>query len=160
MSDPCGARSGRSVGRGAGAGTARGQLSLSAVEAGIGVLFVLTVAATFGLGLPDAGTTEAQLDAYAEDAATVLANEPPRHAGETRLAEIAGDGGPGNATGLEREGAALERRLERILDDNLLYRVEVTGVGAVGHERPAGTPAGSASVLTRNGEVVIRVWYG
>lgn len=137
-----------------GAGLAdRGQLSLSAVEAGLGVLFILTVAAIFGLGLPDAGTTEAQLDAYAADTGTVLANEPPRHAGETRLAEVAE-----SPEAFDREREALERRVDRILPDNLMYRVE-TPHGAVGYQQPSGIAIGQATMSTREGDVVIRVWY-
>lgn len=131
----------------------RGQLSLAAVEAAVGVLFVLTVAAIFGLGLPDPGTTEAQLDAYAEDTATVLANEPPRHAGDTRLSEVTRD-----EEAFDRERDALERRVERILEDNLMYRID-TKYGSVGYERPTGVALGRAAVPTRNGEVVIWVWY-
>lgn len=131
----------------------RGQLSLAAVEAAVGVLFILSVATIFGLGLPDAGTTEAQLDAYAEDTATVLANEPPRHAGETRLAEITR-----SEDAFERERAALDRRVDRILADNLMYHVE-TAHGSIGYEKPTGVELGRAAVPTRNGEVAIWVWY-
>ncbi|WP_430505238.1 DUF7262 family protein [Haloparvum sp. PAK95] len=131
----------------------RAQLSLAAVEAGIGVLFILTVAAVFGLGLPATGATEAQLDAYAEDTATVLANEPPRHAGETRLAEVAQ-----SPAALEREREGLDRRVDRILPANLLYRIE-TPHGSVGFEQPAGVAVGRAAVPTRNGTVSITVWY-
>lgn len=131
----------------------RAQLSLAAVEAGIGVLFILTVAAVFGLGLPETGATEAQLDAYAEDTATVLANEPPRHAGETRLAEVAQ-----SPAALEREREGLDRRVDRILPENLLYRIE-TPHGSVGFEQPSGVAVGRAEVPTRNGTVAITVWY-
>lgn len=133
--------------------TARGQLALSVVEAGIGLLVVIAVVSAFGLGLPDPGTTEAQLDAYAEDAATVLANEPPRHAGETRLAEVTR-----SAAAFRRERDALDRRVDRILPDNLLYRIE-TPHGAVGYRKPSGVALGRAAVPTRGGEAVIWVWY-
>lgn len=133
--------------------TERAQLSLPAVEAGIGVLLVLAVVATFALPVADGDTTEAQLDSYASDAATVLAGEPPRHGGATRLSEVAR-----SAESFEREHEALERRVERILPDNLLYRVE-TPHGAVGYRVPAGVPVGVATVPTGHGEVTIRVWY-
>lgn len=138
--------------RGAPAGE-RGQLSLPMIEVAVGVLFVLTVAGIFGLGFPDPGVAEAQLDAYADDAATVLANEPPRHGGETRLAEVTR-----SPEAFERERDALDRRVDRILSDNLMYRVE-TQHGAVGYEKPAGVSLGRAAVPTRHGEVVIWVWY-
>lgn len=131
----------------------RGQLSLSLVEAAIGVVFVVGVAVSFGLALPDPGATEAQLDAYAADATTVLANEPPRHADETRLTEVTA-----SEAAFEREGEALDRRIDRILPDNLLYRV-TTDYGSVGMTPPRGTPTGHAVVATPGGEVVVEVWY-
>jgi hypothetical protein len=137
---------------GAGRGQ-RGQLSISAVEAGVGVVFVLAVAAGFGLGVPTPDAREIQLDAYAEDAATVLAQEPPRHAGVSRLSEVAR-----SSDAFERERDALRRRVDRLLTDNLLFRVE-TPHGAGGFRRPVGVPVGEATVTTLHGDVTIRVWY-
>ena len=134
-------------------GRDRGQLSLSLLEAGVGVLFLLTVAMGFALGVPQPDTSEPQLDSYAEDAATVLASEAPRHQGTTRLAEVVAS----NAS-FRRERAALDRRVERILPDNLMYRVE-TPHGAVGFRKPATATVGRATVTTVNGDVTIRVWY-
>jgi hypothetical protein len=131
----------------------RGQLSLPAVEVGVGVVLVVGVLTTFALGVPAADTREPQLDAYAEDAAAVLSDESPRHRGATRLAEVVRT--PGS---FERERAALERRVDRILPDNLLFRVE-TPQGTAGYERPPGVAVGSATVTTANGDVTIRVWY-
>lgn len=131
----------------------RGQVSLSLVEAGIGVVFVLTVAIGFALGVPAPDTREPQLDLYAQDAATVLAGEGPRHQGTTRLAEMVASEGT-----FRREQDELDRRVDRTLPDNLLYRVE-TEHGAVGFEKPAGVPVGRAEVSTVNGDVTIWVWY-
>ena len=131
----------------------RAQLSLSVIEAGIGVVFILAVMMGFALGVPTPNTETPQLNAYAEDTTTVLANEPPRHAGETRLAEVTR-----SPAAFERERNALETRVDRILDDNLMYRVE-TPHGSVGYERPASVPAGHATVPTANGEVTIWVWH-
>lgn len=131
----------------------RGQLTLPAVEAAMGVVFVLGVAVTFGIALPDAGTTEAQLDTYARDAGTVLSGEPPRHGGATRLAEVSR-----SPAAFDRERDALDRRVGDILGDNLMYRV-VTPHGSVGDPRPRDVPLGRAAVPTRNGEVVLWVWY-
>jgi hypothetical protein len=131
----------------------RGQLSLPAVEAGIGVMLVLGVVAMFTLVPPDADTRVSQLDTYASDTATVLAGEPPRHGGTTRLAELVR-----SSESFERERAAFERRVERILPDNLLYRVE-TPHGSLGYRQPAGVAVGVATVPTANGDVTIRVWY-
>ena len=134
-------------------GRERAQLSLSAIEAGVGVVLILAVAAGFGLGLPQPGTREAQLDAYADDAATVLSREPPRHAGATRLAEVARS----NAS-FDREKAALERRVDRILPANLMFRVR-TPHGTVGYRRPTGVPVGQRTLTTLHGDVTIWVWY-
>lgn len=131
----------------------RGQLSLSVVEAAIGVVFVLAVALGFALGVPAADTRTPQLNAYAADAATVLANEPPQHAGETRLAEVTR-----SQDAFDREHEALDRRVARILGENLLYRL-ATPHGAVGYRRPTGAATGRATVPTRGGEVTIWVWY-
>lgn len=131
----------------------RGQLSLSVAEAGIGVVLVLAVAMGFAYDLPDPDTRDAQLETYAEDAVTVLAGEPPRHQGTTRLAEIAH-----SSEAFERERSALDRRVDRILPDNLMYRIE-TPHGAVGFRKPAGVAVGKATVTTVNGDVTVRVWY-
>lgn len=135
-------------------GRERGQLSLSVVEAGVGVLFVVAVASAFAFGTPVGGVGEqAQLDAYAQDAATVLANEPPQHGDATRLAEVAV-----SERTFERERGALERRVDRILPDNLMFRVR-TPHGAVGHVRPSNAAVGVARVPTGNGRVTMWVWY-
>ena len=133
--------------------TERGQLSLSLVEASVGVVFLLAVAMGFAVGVPAPNTREPQLDRYAEDAATVLAGEPPRHQGSTRLAEILASN-----ESFSREQGALERRVARILPDNLMYRVE-TPHGSVGFRKPAATPVGRGAVTTANGTVTIWVWY-
>lgn len=131
----------------------RGQLSLPVVEAAIGVTLVLAVATAFALGVPAPDTRTAQLEAYADDAATVLAGEPPRHRGATRLSEVTR-----SPDAFERERDALDRRVDRILPDNLLYRVE-TPHGAVGFQRPADVPVGRATVTSLNGPVTVEVWY-
>lgn len=132
---------------------AKGQLSLSVVEAGVGVLFVLSVTAGFALGLPAPATAETQLDAYAADTITVLSTEPPRHRAATRLSEVVN-----SSESFERERDALDRRVERILPDNLMYRLE-TPHGTVGFRRPSSGVAGRASVATASGEVTVWVWY-
>jgi len=131
----------------------RGQLSISAVEAAIGVLLLFATTATFALGVPDAGSDQAQLDEYAGDAASVLSREPPRHGGSTRLAEVSR-----SRSAFERERDALERRVERILPENLLFRV-ATPHGAVGFQRPADAPTGRATVPTPSGRITLWVWY-
>ncbi|MFB6206455.1 MAG: hypothetical protein ABEJ05_08025 [Haloglomus sp.] len=134
-------------------GDARGQLPMPAVEGALAVVLVLGVAAGFALGVTQPDTSEPQLDAYAEDAATILASEPPRHRDGTRLAEAAR-----SSAALERERAALRRRVRRILPENLMFRVE-TPHGAVGFAKPARVTTGVATTPTRHGPVTIRVWY-
>ncbi|MEF8774130.1 MAG: hypothetical protein V5A23_09825 [Halobacteriales archaeon] len=136
-----------------GGGSARGQLSLSTVEAAVGVVLILGVAVGFALGVPAPDGRAAQLDAYARDAATVLSGEPPRHGGATRLSELTR-----SASSFDRERAALRRRVDRILPDNLLFRV-TTPHGSVGFRTPAGATVGTATVTTAGGEVRIEVWY-
>lgn len=131
----------------------RAQLPMPAVEGALAVLLILGVAAGFTLGVTHPDTREPQLDAYARDAATILASEPPRHRGGTRLAEVTR-----SAAALDRERAALRRRVERILPDNLMFRVE-TPHGAVGFAKPTGAATGVATTPTRHGPVTIRVWY-
>lgn len=131
----------------------RAQLPLSVIEAGVGLLLLLSITAGFALGVAPADTRSPQLEAYATDAATLLANEEPRHAGQTRLGEVAA-----SESAFERERDALERRVDRILPDNLMYRVE-TPHGAVGQRLPSNVATGAATVATASGDVTVRVWY-
>lgn len=131
----------------------RGQVSLSLVEASVGVVFILAVTSIFATGVPGAAERPAQLDAYAEDVATVLASEPPRHADETRLAEVSA-----SPAAFARERDALERRVTRLVPENLLYRVE-TPHGSVGYRPPDGVGIGVATIPTPSGRVTVRVWY-
>lgn len=133
----------------------RGQASVTAVEAAVGVLLVTSLAFAFALGEPGDPdpATQAQLDAYADDATTLLSHEQPRHAEQTRLAEVIA-----SPDAFDREAEALERRVEEILPENVLFRVE-TAYGNVGHPLPAEVRTGTATVPTTNGDVTIRVWY-
>lgn len=131
----------------------RGQVPLAAIEAAIGVLLLLTLAFGFSLGVAPADTTSPQLDAYAQDAATILQNEQPSHAGQSRLAELTR-----SRSAFGRERASLHRRASRLLPENVLFRIE-TRHGTVGHRLPSGVPTGTATVTTASGTVTIRVWY-
>lgn len=131
----------------------RGQLSLSVVEAGLGVVLVLGVAIGFALPVQEPADRPSQLDAYARDAGTVLAGEPPRHGGTVRLSEVVR-----SEDAFRRERDALRHRVDRILPDNLMFRVG-TPHGAVGYQRPAGVAVGVATVTTGHGDVRIEVWY-
>lgn len=131
----------------------RGQAPVTVVEAGIGVLLLTAVSFTFVLGVPAADTTETQLDVYARDAATLLANEPPRHADQTRIAEVVS-----SEASFDREKGALRRRVGRILPANVMFRVE-TEHGTVGHPLPDDVPTGTATITTSEGDATLRVWY-
>ena len=131
----------------------RGQLSLTVIEAAVGVVLILGVAMGFALAMPGPADQATQLDAYARDGATVLANEPPRHADETRLSEVLR-----SEEAFEREKGALETRVDRILPDNLLFRV-ITPHGEAGYRQPDGVPTGVATTTTTEGEITIEVWY-
>lgn len=134
-------------------GNSRAQLSLTIVEAGIGVVLIFGVTMGFALGVPTAHTRGTQLDMYAKDAGTVLVNDAPRHGGTTRLAEIID-----SPDSFRREKATLKHRVDRILPDNLMFRME-TPYGSVGYRKPAGVPIGASTVTTTNGDVTIWVWY-
>lgn len=131
----------------------RGQLPLSLLEVAVGVVLVLSVVATLALGVPAPETSERQLDAYADDAVTLLANEPPEHAGATRLSEMLA-----SSDHFDRERGTLDRRIDRILPDNLMFRLE-TPHGTVGYAMPAGVVEGRSTATTVNGSVTLRVWY-
>ncbi|MFC6951752.1 DUF7262 family protein [Halorubellus litoreus] len=134
-------------------GADRGQLSLSAVEGAVGVLLVLGALASFFAGVPAPADERAALDATASDAATVLSGENPRHAGATRLAEVAR-----SPDAFERERDALRRRVAAVLPENVLFEVR-TPHGTVGFDPPDDVAVGVATVPTRYGDVTIRVWY-
>ncbi|MFB6311441.1 MAG: hypothetical protein ABEH64_09720, partial [Salinirussus sp.] len=117
----------------------RAQAPLSIIEAGIGLLILVALGASFVVAAPAAPPEHPQLDAYAEDALVILDQEPPRHAGETRLREVIR-----SATSFDREKDALRRRTIRILPENLMFRME-TPYGLIGHRLPDGVPMGTAS---------------
>lgn len=131
----------------------RAQLPVSLLEAALGIVLVLGVVLGFALGVPSADTREPQLDAYATDTATILSEEPPRHGDATRLSEVVQ-----SDAAFQREQGALQQRVDRILPDNLMFRVE-TPHGEVGYRVPGGVATGYATVTTTEGAVTIRVWY-
>lgn len=128
---------------------------MSALEAVIGVLLLVSLALVFALGVPgaDEAETEVQLETFADDAATILANEPPRHAEQTRLSEVVA-----SQAAFDRERGELERRIDRLLPDNLMFQVD-TEYGTIGQPIPAGVQTGTTTVMTVNGPVTLEVWY-
>lgn len=131
----------------------RAQLPMSTIEAAIGVLLVFGVTMGFALGVPGPDGTSTQLDAYAHDAAVLLADESPRHGEQTRLAEVLA-----SEDRFDREAEDLADRVDRILTDDLMFAVE-TPHGRIGYSPPANAPVGAATVSTVNGDATIRVWY-
>lgn len=126
----------------------RAQLSLSLLEAAVGVLLVFAVTTTFTVGVPPPAANGAQLDAYAEDTAVLLANEPgPRLAGVVA-----------SRANFTAERDALADRAEQLLPAAVLYRIE-TPRGSLGYPRPAGVTAGVARVGTPDGTVTVWTWY-
>ena len=131
----------------------RAQLSLSVVEATLGLLFVVAVATGFTLSPPDPGVEETQLDHYAGDVGRLLAHEPAPNA-RTSLLAVASRSPERFVTVRE----TLRERTDDALPATVLYRVE-TPQGAVGYRPPDGVPVGRATVPTLAGQVTIRVWY-
>lgn len=131
----------------------RAQLPVSLLEAALGVVVILGVALGFAIGVPSADTREPQLTAYAEDATTVLASEPPDHQNATRLGEILA-----SEQSFQRERGELRQRTDAILPDNVMFRVE-TPHGTVGFPVPGNVATGEATVTTVGGALTIRVWY-
>jgi len=131
----------------------RAQLPLSLVEVALGATLILGVTLGFALATPAPDTRGPQLTAYAEDTATLLQTDPARHDGRTRLSEIVAD-----RQSFQRERGSLERRVERILPENVLFAVR-TPYGSVGTPVPRQTTTGTATVATGSGTVRIEVWY-
>lgn len=128
----------------------RGQLSLSLVEAGVGVLLVFAVAAGFLLGPPPADATERRLDGVARDVGTLLASEGVD--GNSLAAVVRSD------SSLDARRSAVTARVDALLPDGLRAHVQ-TPSGTVGPPAPGGRPVGVARVSTASGPVVVRVWY-
>lgn len=132
----------------------RGQLATSLVEAAVGALLILSVAAGF-LWVPadgDAGSAPTTLDRTAADALSVLAAEPPAGSGRSRLAAACRS--PGS---FATERDALERRLAAILPTSVFGRLD-TPHGTVGHPQPGGVPVGRETRTVAGCTVTLRVW--
>jgi len=117
----------------------RGQLSVSVLEAGIGMLLLLAVASTLAAGVPVPDEREARLDGYAADGLTILR-----------------DGNPALGSA---EPAALGERLDALAPPGTRARLETTG-GTVGPSVPSGVAVGKARTTTANGTVTLWLWYG
>lgn len=132
-----------------GSNGSRAQLSLSLLEVGIGVLVVFAVLSGVILGVPTSDRQDTQLDTYAHDAAIVLEDLSNRH----RPSELTA-----TPTAFEQGREALQARLDGLLSENLMIRVE-TPHGAVGYRSPSDVPVGCATIPNPNGSVRVLVWY-
>jgi hypothetical protein len=132
----------------------RGQLSLSVVEAAIGVVLVLGVAAGFTVGTAGPSSSTSQLDTLAHDTATVLRSEPTDRGENSRLTALAR-----SERSFDRIREPTRRRIATLLPDDVVFQVR-TSHGSFGYPHPPTAPVGSVTVPTRYGPVTIRVWYG
>ncbi|MFD1632372.1 DUF7262 family protein [Haloplanus ruber] len=132
----------------------RGQLSLSVIEAAIGVVLVVGVAAGFTVGVAPAPSAEPQLDSLAHDTATLLDSEPAPGGGDAWLVALAR-----SSASFDRLRPDTRERVARALPADVAFRI-TTPHGTVGYPRPPRTTVGSTSVSTRHGPIRVRVWYG
>jgi hypothetical protein len=132
----------------------RGQLSLSVVEAAVGVVLVLGIATGFAVGVSGPPPAEPGLDALARDVATVLGSEPTDRGGDARLVALARSN-----QSFARVREATRDRVASLLPADVAFQVR-TPHGRVGLPRPPTAAVGSATVPTRYGQVTVRVWYG
>jgi hypothetical protein len=133
--------------------TDRGQLSLSVVEAFVGALLVVAVATTFALGAPAADVDRPQLDRYAGDVATALADRPATGTTGSLAAAVAR-----SAESFRDRDAELRRAAEAVLPPDVLVRVE-TPHGAVGFAPPSSGAVGTARLTVGGGTLTVEVWY-
>jgi hypothetical protein len=131
----------------------RAQLSLSVVEAAIGVLLVAGVAAGFTVGAADV-SGDRELDALARDTTSILGAEPTATGRDSRLVALAR-----SPTSFDRVRERTRSRVTRFLPADVAFRLR-TPQGALGHPRPPGATVGSTTTPTRHGPVTVWVWYG
>ncbi|MFB6154014.1 MAG: hypothetical protein ABEJ27_07160 [Halodesulfurarchaeum sp.] len=127
----------------------RGQLSLSAVEAGIAALLVLSVAALF-LAAPGPVEADGRLDRHAEDLAALLVTGSPARP-PLREALV-------SETAFATNRAAIATGAHQAIPPMMQYRIE-TPYGAIGTPRPAGVASGQSRRVTAHGVVTVWVWY-
>ncbi|WP_251341432.1 DUF7262 family protein [Haloplanus halophilus] len=132
----------------------RAQLSLSVVEAAIGVVLVVGIAAGFTVGVADHPSAEPRLDALARDTATVLGSEPTPNGRDSRLVALAR-----SPESFERARPDTRERIVDLLPADVAFRVH-TPHGTLGYPRPPRATAESTTVPTRHGSVTVWVWYG
>lgn len=129
--------------------SSRAQLSLSVLEVAIGVLVVFAVLSGIILGVPTPEHRGTQLDTYARDTAILLEDPAAPHRPSALTA---------SPSAFEQGQKALRARLEGLLSENLMARIE-SPHGTIGYRAPPDAPIGRATIPTPNGSVQILVWY-
>lgn len=132
-------------------GSGRAQVSLSLVEAVVGLLVVFAATSTFLVGLPDTGAAEADLDVLAADGLSAL-DATPVTDDASRLMALAR-----TERGFVRQSVDAAEQLDTLYPVGVRYRLE-TPHGAVGTPPPPTGPIGRAVGQTPGGRVTLRVW--
>ena len=133
-------------------GSERGQVSLSLVEAVVGLLVVLAAATTFLVGLPDAGAESEELDVLAADGLAALGATPPTEDGASRLSALARARGT-----FTQEARPTDDQLRALYPETVRYHLE-TPHGTVGTPVPPSRTFGQAQAYRLNTWVTLRVW--
>jgi hypothetical protein len=131
----------------------RGQLSLSVVEAAVGLLVVVAASTTFVVGLPATGATAGELSVLAADGVAALDATTPDGEGASRLAALARD-----RSGFVTEEDEAAEQLRALYPAGVRFRLE-TPHGAVGWPHPPRGPVGTARTRAANTTVTLWVWY-
>lgn len=131
----------------------RGQLSLSLVEASVGLVLVLAVASLFVVTVPSPEHETTRLETLAADGLDVLDSSRPTDEGTSLLGRATG-----SRPGFVQERSDLRERLRTSLPPTVRFRLE-TPHGTVGWTRPPDRPVGRARALTNHGEATLWVWY-
>ena len=131
---------------------ARGQVSLSLVEAVVGVLVVFAAATTFLVDLPDAGAETAELDRLAADGLIVL-DATPAADDASQLTALGRD-----ETRFARHAGDAEERLGGLYPPGVRFRLE-TPYGAVGRRLPPSRAVGRSQQWAAGSRVTLWVWY-
>jgi hypothetical protein len=130
----------------------RGQVSLSLVEAVVGLVVVFAAATTFLVSLPDSGAETTDLDRLAADGLTVL-DATPAAGDASRLTAL----GRSEASFARHAGDA-EERLGGLYPPSVRFRLE-TPYGAVGQRLPPSGAVGRAQRWAGGSRVALWVWY-
>lgn len=130
----------------------RAQVSLSLVEAVVGLLVVLAAMTMFLVDLPDPDAAAADLNRLADDGLTVL-DATPTADDASQLTALARD-----ESRFARNADDAEERLGELYQPTVRYRLE-TPYGVVGQPLPPSGSVGRAQRWVSGGRVTLWVWY-